>query len=129
MKELKRSGDIKSILKSSKPVAIFFYMDGCPHCEAMKPIWDELEKETPSVEFVSVESANVPADLGIMGYPKFMKIEGTKQVGSADGEMTKEELKGKLLTAGGRRRRNRSRRLRRTRRKTLHRSTRRNIPL
>lgn len=126
MKEVK---DIKKFLKSSKPVAIFFYMDGCPHCETMKPIWDELEKETPGVEFVSIESANVPAELGIMGYPKFMKIEGAKQVGSADGEMTKDELKGKLLAAGGRRRRNRSRRLRRTRRKTLHRSTRRNIPL
>lgn len=125
MKDVK---DIKKFLKSSKPVAIFFYMDGCPHCEAMKPIWNELEHETPSVEFVAVESANVPSDMGITGYPKFMKIERSKQVGSADGEMTKEELKGKLLTSGGRRRRNRSRRVRRTRRKALHRTTRRNIP-
>jgi len=129
MKELKRSEDIKKCLKSSKPVAIFFYMDGCPHCEAMKPIWEDLEKENPRIEFVEIESTNVPSELGIVGYPKFMKIEGSKQVGSADGEMTKEELKGKLLHTGGRRRRNRSRRLRRTRRKTLHRSTRRNIPL
>ena len=126
MKEVK---DIKKFLKSSKPVAIFFYMDGCPHCEAMKPIWNELEHETPNTEFVAIESANVPSELGIMGYPKFMKIEGGKQVRTADGEMTKQDLKGKLLTAGGRRRRNRSHRLRRTRRKVLHRSTRRNIPL
>jgi len=128
MKELKRSEDIKKYLKSSKPVAIFFYMDGCPHCEAMKPIWNQLENENPSIEFVEIESANVPSDLGIVGYPKFMKIEGGKQVGNADGEMTKEELKATLLKSGGRRRRNRSRRLRRTRRKTLHRTTRRNIP-
>lgn len=125
MKDVK---DIKKFLKSSKPVAIFFYMDGCPHCEAMKPIWDALEKEASNVEFVAVESANTPSELGITGFPTFMKIENGKQVGSASGEMDKEELKRALLGAGGRRRRYRSRRLRRTRRKVLHRTTRRNIP-
>lgn len=125
MKEITRSEDVKKRLQSSKPVVLFFYLTGCPHCERMDPICSALEKEMPSVEFLKVESAAVPSELGITGFPKFIKVEGGKQVASADGEMTKEELKSKLV-GGGRRR---SRRAKRTRRKhAVYRSTRRHIP-
>ena len=128
MKELKRSEDVKKALTSSKPVVIFFYLTGCPHCDAMDPIWSALEKETPNVEFVKAESSVVPAELGITGFPKFIRVAGGKQVSSVDGEVSKDELKTKLLSSlGGRRRR--SSRLKRTRRKhTVRRSTRRHIP-
>ena len=130
MKELKRSEDVSKILKSSKPVFIFFYLDGCPHCEIMDPIWTELERETPDVEFVKAESSVVPSELGITGFPKFVKVQNGKQVGSADGEMSKDELKKKLLGGSSRRRGNRTRRFRGRRRKhTIYRSTRRQIPL
>ena len=64
MKEL--DGDtLKQKIKSGKPVAIFFYMDGCPHCDKMKKPWDDLEKEVhcerfflkrPRGEFVKSDS-------------------------------------------------------------------------
>jgi len=126
MKQLKRSEDVKKLMTSSKPVVIFFFLEGCPHCTTMGPIMSELEDETPDIEFVKVESSAVPSELGISGFPKFMKIEGGKQVSSVDGEVSKDELKTKLLSVTGGRR---SRRLRRTRRKRrVHRSTRRHIP-
>ena len=124
MKDLTSPKDVKKMMTSSKPVAIFFYMDGCPHCETMKPIWSELEKEA-GMEFGKVESANVPSELGIYAYPKFMKVkDGEKK--TVDGEMSKGELKSKLFPVGGGRRRRSglSRRIRKSRR----RSTRRNIP-
>lgn len=94
----------------------------------MDPIWSELETETPNIEFVKVESASVPAELGISGFPKFMKIENGKKTKTADGEMGKEDLKTALLSVGGRRRRP-SRLTRIRRKRTVRRSTRRNIPL
>jgi len=113
-------------MTSSKPVVIFFFLDGCPHCTTMDPIMSELEEETPDIQFVKVESSAVPSELGISGFPKFMKIEGGKQVSCVDGEVSTDELKTKLLSGTGGRR---SRRLRRTRRKRrVHRSTRRHIP-
>lgn len=124
MKDLTSPKDVKKMMTSSKPIAIFFYMDGCPHCETMKPIWSELEKETPDVEFGKVESANVPSDLGIYAFPKFMKIKSGKRI--VDGEMSKVELKTKLFAVGGGRR-TRGRFVRRGR-KRRSRSTRRNIP-
>lgn len=126
MKQLKRSEDVKKLMKSSKPVVIFFFLEGCPHCTTMDPIMSELESETPEIQFVKVESAAVPSELGISGFPKFIKIQGGKEVSSVDGEVSKDELKTKLISGiGGRR----SRRLRRTRRKrNVYRSTRRHIP-
>jgi thiol-disulfide isomerase/thioredoxin len=53
MKEL--DGDtLKKEIKSGKPIAIFFYMDGCPHCDKMKKPWDDLEKEVPHTDFCKI---------------------------------------------------------------------------
>jgi thiol-disulfide isomerase/thioredoxin len=124
MKDLTSPKDVKKMMTSSKPVAIFFYMDGCPHCEAMKGPWLDIESENPNVDFAEVESANVPPELGIYAFPKFMKIGGGKKV-TVEGEMSKDELKKKLFVGG--RRRTRGRLIRRIR-KRHSRTTRRNIP-
>lgn len=128
MKELKRLEDVKKILTSSKPVCVFFYLTGCSHCEAMNPIWDSLEKEHPSVMFVKAESSVVPSELGISGFPTFMKIENGKTLSRANGEMSKDELKSQLLGSSGGRRRRSSRFRSRRRKHGVHRSTRRHIP-
>ena len=118
--EVRDKKQVQSLLKSKNPVVIFFYLDGCGHCEAMKQPYSDLEKETPNMKFYKVESANVPEELGISGFPEFRKIQNGKQVLSASGEMTKEELKKRLLGGAGRKRRstrrNRTRRLRSRRR-------------
>jgi hypothetical protein len=109
MKEL--DGDsLKKMMNSGKPVAIFFYMDGCPHCEVMKKPWDDLEKEVPHTDFCKIESKKVPSEMGITGFPHF-EVHG-KSKRKADGSSSKAELKKKLFGAGGRRRtRSRARRL------------------
>lgn len=121
--EVRGKKQVQDLLKSKSPIVIFFYLDGCGHCEAMKQPYSEIQKETPSMKFYRVESANVPDELGITGFPEFRRIQDGKQVMSASGEMTKDELKKKLL--GGARRKsagNRSaRRGRHTRRLTRRR--------
>lgn len=112
MKELD-SESLKKTIKSGKPVAIFFYMTGCPHCDAMKKPWDDLEKEVPRMDFCKIESGKVPAEMGITGFPHF-EVHGRSKK-TADGSSTKAELKKKLFGTGGRRRTRRST-LRHTRR-------------
>jgi thiol-disulfide isomerase/thioredoxin len=125
MKDLTSPKDVKKMMTSSKPVAIFFYMDGCPHCEAMKGPWLDIENENPNVDFAEVESANVPPELGIYAFPKFIKVKDGKKT-TVEGEMTGGELKQKLFgVRGGRRTRGR---LIRRIRKRHSRTTRRNIP-
>jgi len=109
---------VQDLMKAEKPTVLFFYLDGCGHCEAMKQPYAELQKELPSMKFYRVESEFVPSELGITGFPEFRKIQNGKQVASASGEMSKDELKKKLLGGAGRKRtrRHRTRRLRSRRR-------------
>ena len=116
--ELKDVAKVRDPLKPKGPIVIFFYLDGCGHCEAMKqPYWD-LSKEVTGMKFYKAESEHVPEELGITGFPQFVKVQDGKQTKSVGGEMSKEELKAKLLGGGRRKRtrRHRSRRLTRRRR-------------
>ena len=130
MKEVKKADEIKKLMKSSTPVAIFYYASWCPHCQVMHEPWKQLEKEyNGKTKFVKMESEDIPSELGISGYPHFVYVKGGQVQKEASGEMSKDELKQKLLGGsgvglafanGGRRRRTRTRRNRRTVRKIAH---------
>jgi thiol-disulfide isomerase/thioredoxin len=129
MKELKNSEDVKKSMTSTKPVAVFFYMTSCPHCQVMHKPWGDLEKEMKDIEFEKVESEHVPSELGITGFPHFVLIRNGKKK-SAGGEMTKDDLKSKLFSGAGRRsKRSSSRRLTRRTLKVAHRTARGNMRL
>ena len=130
VKDLKSPEDVKKTMKSTKPVAIFFYMTTCPHCQVMHGPWEELAKDMKDVDFEKVESEHVPSELGIMGYPHFVLVQDGKEKKSAGGEMTKQDLKAKLFSGAGKRsKRGRSRRLTRRRVKIAHRTARVNVSL
>ena len=130
MKEVKKAEEIKKLMRSEEPVAIFYSAAWCPHCKVMHEPWAELEKEEKGkAKFVKMESEDIPSELGISGYPHFVYVKGGQVQSEASGEMTKDELKQKLMGGsgvglafanGGRRRRTRSRRRRRTVRKSSH---------
>jgi len=113
-----------------KGVVIYFFMDGCGHCEATRPAWEELSRSGIPLEFAEVESSVVSPEFGIQGFPHFHFVDSKGRVKKVDGEKTsKAELSNSLgLTKRillrpytTRRRGGKSRRLRRRVRKTLHR--------
>ena len=83
--------DAKKAL-GKRPVLVLFFMNGCPHCEANKPAWEELKKEHPDKEFVEVESEATPDDEGVSGFPtmKHKKEDGTEKVTSGEKRSAKE---------------------------------------
>ena len=105
-----KADELKKLLKSQTPVAVFYYMETCPHCIPMHAPWDELSREKPETKFVKIESADIPSEMGISGFPHFEYVNGSKK--SVDGEMSKEELKAKLFGKLGGLRRLKTRRLR-----------------
>jgi thiol-disulfide isomerase/thioredoxin len=108
-----KSEELKKLLKSQTPVAVFYFMETCPHCIPMHAPWNELSGENPNIKFVKIESADVPSEMGITGFPHFEVLNvGSKK--QADGQMSKDELKKKLFgKLGGRLfRRRKTRRLR-----------------
>jgi len=113
-----KSEELKKLLKSQTPVAVFYFMETCPHCIPMHAPWDELAREKPDTKFVKIESADVPSEMGITGFPHFEVISAgiTKK---ADGQMSKKDLRKKLFgKLGGRLLRSRKTRRLRALRKT-----------
>ena len=127
IKEVTEDKEIKDLLKSKEPVAIFFYAAWCGHCKAMQEPWKNLNEQKKDIKFVKMESENIPSDLGIGGYPHFVFVKDGSVKKTAGGEMSQEQLNTKLFggtLAGGRRRRNSTRRGRRRVRKVAHRTLR-----
>lgn len=122
MKEIQSEKELEEVLKSPGKVAVYYFWNMCPHCQAMHEPYDQLESDHKDVKFVKVETKNIPKKLNKSAFPEFELREGGKVKTSVGGEMSKEELGSKLFGSklGGRRRRSRTRRLRRRTRKTLH---------
>lgn len=102
--ELRSAADVHKLLLAQEPSAIMFYMNGCGHCERMKPVWSQMAKERANTKFYKVESSVFPVE---GGYPQY------KLITPVAGEMPKAELLGKLV--GQRAGRRRTLRLRRRR--------------
>jgi len=117
--------EAKELLKT-QPLLVLFFMDGCPHCEANKPAWEEAKKKA-NVPTVEIEASATPEEEAT-GFPtmKYKSSEGTKETSGKknSGDEILEELKVPKKSAGGRRRRLRSRRHvnRRGGRKSRHRT-------
>ncbi len=109
--------------KATKPVTVvYFYMIGCPHCEAMRPAWDDAKKSMKNVTVKEVESNDVRPDDNVSAFPTIVVREDGKEVKRLEGERKKggDILKELKL---GRRRTNR-RLTYRGKRKTRHRTLR-----
>lgn len=113
-----RGGDKKEEAKKlleTRPLLVLFFMDGCPHCDANKPAWDEAKKkaESDGIKTAEIEASATPEEEAT-GFPtmKFKSKEGTTETSGEkeSGEEILKELKVDKKSAGRRRRRMRSRR-------------------
>jgi thiol-disulfide isomerase/thioredoxin len=86
-----------------QPIFVKFYMDGCPHCENMKPDWASLEDELlsnydgdftiMSVNARSLNDITNPIVKDVQGFPTLFMInkDGSKGA-NYEGERTKEDM-------------------------------------
>lgn len=74
-------GDVKQKLKR-RPLLVLFYMNGCSHCEANKPKWDEMKRKHGHIPVEEIESAEVPPEEHVSGFPtmKFKPAKGRERV-------------------------------------------------
>lgn len=115
MSEVTDPRKVTRLLASRNPIVIFFYMNGCEHCQATMPHWESLTKMNYPYAFVKVESNNIPPGLGIRGFPHFVvhHPSGKKEnIGSRKDSVEDLISSLHLMKEGG------LRRLRRTRRRS-----------
>jgi protein-disulfide isomerase-like protein with CxxC motif len=58
---------------------VYYYMNGCGHCNSFSPIWDEFTQTSP-IPTSKIESANIEeatmTRYGITGFPTILLLDG-----------------------------------------------------
>ena len=70
---------------------VYFYMNGCPHCDSFSPIWDEFKQNCP-LPTHKIESANAGEMMNtynISGFPTILLLnENNTKLKELDGPRT-----------------------------------------
>lgn len=105
---------------SKRTTVVYFYMIDCPHCEAMRPAWDDAKKKMKGVEVEEKESQEVGPTDGVQSFPTVVLYKNGKEVKRIEGSRKKGgEIVRELLGRGGSRRGRTYRGKRKTRNRTL----------
>lgn len=91
----------QDVLKSNKPVIVKFYLNGCPPCNRMKPVFENLASELAGkVEFIEIEAnsfGQLSDKYGIQSAPTFVFFAGGKEVHRSRGVQSINELRSKIV--------------------------------
>jgi len=69
--------DGKNFENDGKKKVVYFYMNGCPHCDSFSPIWDEF-KQTSKLTTHKIESADAGTMIDkykISGFPSIILLD------------------------------------------------------
>jgi len=84
------------ISNQEKPVMTMFYMETCPHCQKMKPVYEDLEKKYGSkVSFVRINAMDyldITKRYGIVAAPGFKFFKSGKLLNEDNDVMKPEQL-------------------------------------
>lgn len=108
---------------SGRVAVVYFYMIGCPHCEAMRPAWDHAKKKMKGMDVKEKESRDVEMNDGVQSFPTVVLYKNGKEVKRIEGSRDKGS---QILSELGvsQRRNTLRRRTYRGKRKTRHRTLR-----
>lgn len=109
---------------SRRTAVVYFFMIGCPHCEAMRPAWEDAKKKLKKggVDVKEKESQHVNPNDGVQSFPTVVAYKNGEEVKRIEGSRDKgTEIVNELGLKGGGSRRGRTYR---GKRKTRHRTLR-----
>jgi hypothetical protein len=110
-------------MSKQRPRVIFFFMNGCPHCERTWPTWDKAKGELRKVADVEEkESRDVSPMDGVSSFPTIVVRKGDSEVKRVEG--ARESPKQLIKELGLRRSSTRGRRTHRGRRQLTKRTLR-----
>lgn len=84
------------VLKQEKPIIVDFYADWCGPCQMLGPVFEELSKEMPEVDFYKCDTmtqGNIATEFGIRGIPALVIMKNGKEVDRIIGFKPKDAIK------------------------------------
>ena len=73
-------------MSREKPHVIFFFMNGCPHCERTWPAWDKAKPNLMGIATIEEkESKEVSPNDGVSSFPTFTVRMGNKEIRRVEG--------------------------------------------
>ncbi len=73
-------------MSKERPRVIFFFMNGCPHCERTWPAWDKAKGDLRKVADVEEkESRDVRPMDGVSSFPTIVMMKGESEVKRVEG--------------------------------------------
>jgi thioredoxin-related protein len=76
-KDIFTNMNVENFENDGKKKVVYFYMNGCPHCDSFSPIWDEFKKTSP-LPTHKIESADAGAMMtryNISGFPTILLLD------------------------------------------------------
>lgn len=74
---------------SGRVAVVYFYMIGCPHCEAMRPAWNDAKKKMKGVDVKEKESKDVGMNDGVQSFPTVVLYRNGQEVKRIEGSRNK----------------------------------------
>lgn len=73
-------------MSRQRPRVIFFYMNGCPHCERTWPAWTKAKGSLRKMaEVAEKESREVSPMDGVSSFPTFVVVQNGREVKRVEG--------------------------------------------
>ena len=71
--------NVENFENDGKKKVVYFYMNGCPHCDSFSPAWDEFIQTSPlpthKIEKESADAKGMMVKYKISGFPTILLLD------------------------------------------------------
>ena len=69
--------NVENFENDGKKKVVYFYMNGCPHCDSFSPIWDEFKQTSPLAthKIESADAGEMMTKYNISGFPTILLLD------------------------------------------------------
>ena len=69
--------NVENFENDGKKKVVYFYMNGCQHCESFSPIWDEFKQisSLPTHKIESADAGEMLSKYNISGFPTILLLD------------------------------------------------------
>lgn len=83
--------NVENFENDGKKKVVYFYMNGCPHCDSFSPIWDEFTQTSPlgTHKIESADAGEMMTKYNISGFPTILLLdENNNKLKELEGDRT-----------------------------------------